>query len=333
MRKLICFVCSIVLALSALPAKAVDAPGKPVIVEIGAQSQVSVAAIAQGPNKVYMPLIVTPKCYALNPLQPGAAATVCASLSDYAGANALAGYVATINNGAPLVFQTDLPAHAVTIPQQSITIGPVNQAPVSALRVRISQMAYMTETDGAASAAGADASNPMLARGAWVIKNALQNENEGNPTLFPVSILTMHYSQPIEGSNRSTPFAECGQSIGLYVYGYPWDIQFSDATAAGGNIWLRMKYPSCAAMDAFPWIRLQNFWSTLKTFAKWQDIDQQAGIGPTTYHAAIQVSDPQGTISTVNVIIVVTVIGGIVLIAVFPPSGAGWWLLVGTAAL
>lgn len=330
MKRFLSIFAAATVALSAIPAYAQTPAPKPVITQIGAAQQAQAAAdpIPQ-PNKIYLPVVSHPLCYSITQLTPGEAANACAILRDYESAQSFTGYVTTINGGAPLVFQTDMPSHAVTIPQQSIHIGAVNQTPVSTLKVKLTAMAYITET--AVSAAGVDVSNPMPLRAMWVIKNALQNERESNPTLFPVSILTMHYSQPIEGSSRSTPFAECGQSIGLYVYGYPWDIQFSDATAAGGNIWIKMKYPSCAGMDAYPWIRLQNFWSTLKLFPQWQNIDQQAGIGPTTYHAAIQVAAADGTISTVNAIIIVSVVGAVVLIAVFPPSGVGWWLLAGAA--
>lgn len=331
MKRFFSIFAAAIVTLSAIPAYAQTPPPKPIIVQIGATQQVSAANIEAGPNKVFLPLIAKPQCYNLNPLTPSAANTqACATVDAYAGAQSLAGYVTTVSNGAPLVFSTDMPAHTVAIPQQTIEIKAVNQSPVSSVRVHINQMAYMTETDGA-SAAGVDSSNPMPLRAMWVIKNALQNENASNPTLFPVSILTMHYSQPTEAASRSTPFAECGQSIGLHVYGYPYDVQFSDATATSGNIWLRMKYPSCAGMDAYPWIRLQNFWSTLKLFPKYQDIDKDAGVGPQTYHAAVQMQAADGTISTVNAIIIVAVVGGIVLIAVFPPSGVGWWLLAGAA--
>lgn len=167
-----------------------------------------------------------PKCYNLTPLSPGAAsAAQCANLGDYAGAQSLAGYVTTLAGNQPFVFSTDLPAHAVNIPQQTIDIGPVNPAPVSALRVKITAMAYVTETDTVA--AGANAVNPMMARAQWVMQNALQAENASNPKLFPVSILALHYSQPVDGSDRTNPFAICGQTVGLYIYGYPVDATVS----------------------------------------------------------------------------------------------------------
>ena len=332
MKRILTLFLVCLLMLASVPAKAQTPPSKPVIVQIGGAQEVGAASIAAGPNKVYLPLVVSPKCYNLTPLQPGAAANVCASLSDYAGAQSLAGYVATVNNGAPLVFQADMPSRAVSIPEQSITIGPVNQTPVSALRIRISAMAYLTET--AVSAAGVNVNNPMPARANWVIKNAMQNSGESNPILFPMSILAPHYSQPVPGSDRTIPAAICGQSVGLYIYGYPINIQFDDATAASGNLWLEMEYPSCPGMKAYPWTRLDNFWRSLKAFpSKYPNIDRDADAGTTTYHATIQVSDAQGRISTVNAIIVVAVVGGIVLIAVFPPSGVGWWLLYGVAAL
>jgi hypothetical protein len=331
MKRFLSIALAAALLLSAIPAHAQTPPPKPIVAQIGATQQVSAANVEVGPNKIYLPLISKPQCYNLNPLTPSAANTqACVTVDAYAGSQSLAGYVTTVSNGAPLVFSTDMPAHTVAIPQQTIEIGPQSQTPVSSVRVRINQMAYMTETDGA-SAAGVDSSNPMPFRAMWVIRNALQNRGQSNPKLFPVSIISLHYSQPNGSANRTIPAAICGQTVGAYIYGYPVDVQFADATAASGNIWMEIEYPTCPGMKAFPWYRLNNFWQTLKTFPKYQDIDKDDGNGPQTYHAAVQMQAADGTITTVQAVVIVAVVGGIVLIAVFPPSGVGWWLLAGAA--
>src|SRR3569832_896007 len=104
MKRIASLFLAVLMILVAIPAHAATPAQKPVIVTIGGQQAVTATSTEQGPNKFYLPFIANPKCYALNPLQPGAASVdACASLAAFTGSQSLAGYVQTITNGAPQV--------------------------------------------------------------------------------------------------------------------------------------------------------------------------------------------------------------------------------------
>jgi len=331
--KTITFVLAALIALASIPAHAATPTWTPVIVQIGQTQQTQSASPQQGANKVYLPLVGNEKCYRLIALDDRPDG--CGSLSAFYGAQSIAGYVVTVNNGIPQLYQTDLPQHQISLPVSRIQVGAQPQTPVSAQRIKLTSMAYITATGALAS--GVDASNPMFARLVWTLTKALQTLD--HPTkLFPVSILTPHYTQAHVSAVWTTLFDKCGNLFGpgqFALPGYPYDLSTDDAMALSGDIWLAMKYPSCPAMDPTPWIHLMDFWRYLNTQPGYENIDReaQAMVGPTTYHAAVQVMNPQGAISTIDAIIIVTVVGGIVLIAIFPPAsfGFGWWLLAGAA--
>ncbi len=296
-------------------------------------------------NTVYLPLVSGP-CWTITPLQPvtAGAATQCVQASQYAGAQGPGSLLATVRNGLPSLLTSNLPHVAASVAITGVHIGPQSGSATS-LITHISAASYMSG-DAAGAVSSTDQNIVMAGRIAWVILNALQEKVSGNPVLFPVSIATLHYSEPSSASPVTTLFERCSSVLGgqLFVNGFPYDLVVNNETALGGSVWLQMLYPSCPNMmqGSFTrsgyYIRLGDFWRTLKTLPKYDTIEAQAQalIGPSTYHVSdLPMRLPNGQVQPAGATIVVVAVGTLILVCIFPeallPAG-GWWLLTGAIA-
>ena len=295
-------------------------------------------------NVVYLPLISGP-CWTVTPLQPIAAGATqqCSPVAPYAGAQGPGSLLVTVNQGLPSLSVATPPRVVANVPVGGARIGPQAATGATSLIAKFASASYMAPD---AAIAAAPRQPPIFAgRIAWVILRALQDKATSNPTLFPVSIATPHYSEPSSASSVTTLFERCLSVLGgqLFVNGYPYDLIVDNDTTLGGSVWLQMKYPSCPQMAQAGgygyYIRLSNFWSTLKTLPKYDGIEAEAKklVGPTTYHVTdLPMRLPNGTVQPVGATIVVVTVGTLIFIAIFPeallPAGA-WWLLTGSMAL
>jgi hypothetical protein len=291
-------------------------------------------APAVAAHTVYLPFAPRAQCYSFIPLDPTDERNLCGDLGLHVGAHTIGDIVTDVSGGAPEMFQTDMPKVRVNIPQTGFNIAPQDATGITSHIVKLSAMAYMTDS---VAAAGVDAGGPMAARIAWVIRKALQDKAKSAPVLFPVSIAQLHYSQPNKAASTATIFTKCGDKLNagqLSLGGFPYNFSADGTTATGGNIWLQMHYPACPAISSY-WIRLADFYQGLKAFPEYQNIDAEANamVGPSTYHATIPMVGLSGQQVLAAATITVIVIGAVVLIVIAPEVGVGWWLLSGTAVL
>jgi len=333
MRKLISFFCSVLVALSALPAYAVEPPAKPVIVEIGAQ-QVSAAKPVDLPFHIYLPFAGNPKCYSLTPLSPGASSTsACAALDTYAGSQGLRNYVETVTAGETQLYQSDMPSHVVSIPRQAVTIHP-QTGNFSALKTTVSSMTLLPNviTDGGVEAANV---NPLQAWLAWTLKYAMDKDTASNPALFPVLISTMHYAEPREDATQFPLGVACAPNLNagqLTVNGYVTDLRADDFTTAAGNIWLRMKYFQCPMLTGY-WIHMKDWRTGLRSDSRYPVwLGQANALVGNTYHVQVEYMDESGSTVTIPSTVVIVVVGLIILTFVVPEitlPEAGVWMMTG----
>lgn len=321
---------------------------QPVINEVAQTVVIDDQAIVASPvppgRTVYLPLISGP-CWLVTPLSPVAASNSdqqCAQVSTYRSAQGPGSLLTTVRSGVPSLLTSNLPRMAANIQITGTHIAP-QVGSVTSLITHLSSASYMSSDD--ARLGDATDQNILLSgRIAWVILKALQDKISSNPTLFPVSIATPHYIEPSSASAVTTLFERCSSVLGgqLFVNGFPYDLIINNDTAVGGSIWLQMKYPSCPQMAHGGYgyyIRLGDFWRTLKTLPKYDTIENEAHalIGPSTYHVSdLPMRLPNGSLQPVGATIVIVAVGTLILIAIFPevslPAGA-WWLLAGSAAL
>lgn len=319
---------------------AVPVQAQPIINQTGSQEDNTALVVTgqvQGANQVFMPLVLKP-CSSITPLTPVAtgASFQCVQASDYTGTQGPSNLITTINTGQASLFASTMPRFSISVPVTGTHIGPQSTAPVSSLIARIDSVSFMTTTDDAGSAAIAiDA--PFAGRIAWAIIKALQDKASAAPTLFPVPITVLHYSQPRVASQITTIFEKCGSILNagqLALPGFPYDLIVDDSMTRGGNVWLRMQYPACPAISGY-YIKLSSFWQGLKVFPQYQGIEAEAAalVAPGTYHVSdLALKMPDGQQVLVGATIVVIAIGTLIVIAIFPEVGVGWWLLTGAAA-
>lgn len=319
---------------------AVPVHAQPIINQTGTQAddaELVVTGQVQGVNQIFMPLVMSP-CASITPLTPVAAGTTfqCVQPSSYTGTQGPSNLIATVTTGRASLSSSTLPHFAVSIPVTGTHIGPQSTVDLSSLVVSIHTMSFMTTTTAVRAAATYDA--PFAGRIAWTFTNALQDEAIDLPTLFPVPITVLHYSQPRVASQIATIFERCAAVLNgaqLALPGFPYDMTIDDAMTRGGNVWLRMKYPSCPAISGY-YIKLSSFWQGLKVFAEYQTIEAEAAalVAPGTYHVSdLALRMPDGQVALVAATIIVFAIGALVVIVILPEVGVGWWLLTGAAAV